>query len=93
VPVDGENAPPFGASPVLYVRDNGIGIEPRHFDLVFKMFKRLHGRDEFGGGSGAGLSIVQKLVEQHHGRVWVESTPGTGSTFCFTLAADRTEIP
>lgn len=93
VPVDGEKAPAAGASPVLYVRDNGIGIEPRHFDTVFKMFKRLHGRDEFGGGSGAGLSIVQKLVVQHRGSVWVESTPGTGSTFYFTLAADRPENP
>jgi len=93
VPVDGEKAPATDASPVLYVRDNGIGIEPRHFDLVFKMFKRLHGRDEFGGGSGAGLSIVQKLVDQHRGSVWVESTAGAGSTFYFTLAAGRSENP
>jgi len=92
VPLAGETAAAAGSSPVLYVRDNGIGIEPRHYELVFKMFKRLHGRDEFGGGSGAGLSIVQKLVEQHHGSVWVESTLGTGSTFYFTLAADLPEI-
>ena len=71
--------------PVFFVRDNGIGIEPRHFDIVFRMFKRLHGRDAFGGGSGAGLTIVQKLVEQHRGSVWLESTPGAGSTFYFTL--------
>ena len=69
------------------MRDNGIGIEPRHFDLIFKMFKRLHGRESFGGGSGAGLTIVQKLVEQHHGTVWLESAPGTGTTFYFTLCA------
>lgn len=73
--------------PVFFVRDNGIGIEPRHFDLIFKMFKRLHGRESFGGGSGAGLTIVQKLVEQHHGTVWLESAPGTGTTFYFTLCA------
>jgi light-regulated signal transduction histidine kinase (bacteriophytochrome) len=73
--------------PVFFVRDNGIGIEPRHFETVFKMFRRLHGREAFGGGSGAGLTIVQKLVDQHRGSVWLESTPGAGSTFYFTLGA------
>lgn len=73
--------------PVFFVRDNGIGIEARHFDLIFKMFKRLHGRTAFGGGSGAGLTIVQRLVEQHDGTVWLESTPGKGTTFYFTLSA------
>jgi light-regulated signal transduction histidine kinase (bacteriophytochrome) len=79
---------PEGVSglPIYYVKDNGIGIPVRHFEQVFKMFKRLHGRDEFGGGTGAGLTIVQKLVERHHGRVWLESTPGTGTTFYFTLS-------
>jgi len=71
---------------IFYVKDNGIGIPARHFDQVFKMFKRLHGRDEYGGGTGAGLTIVQKLVELHHGRVWLDSTPGEGSTFYFTLS-------
>jgi two-component system, chemotaxis family, sensor kinase Cph1 len=72
---------------VYFVRDNGIGIAPRHFDQVFKMFKRLHGREDFGGGAGAGLTIVRKLVERHSGLVWLESTPGEETTFFFTLSA------
>lgn len=71
---------------VFYVRDNGIGIAPRHFDQVFKMFKRLHGREEFGGGTGAGLTIVRKLVERHQGQVWIESVASEGSTFFFTTS-------
>jgi len=74
---------------IYYVQDNGIGIPARHCEQVFKMFKRLHGRDEYGGGTGAGLTIVQKLVERHHGRVWLDSTPGEATTFYFTLAAQE----
>lgn len=70
---------------IYYVRDNGIGIEKKYLTQVFQMFKRLHGRDEFGGGVGSGLTIVKKLVERHHGCVWVNSTHGQGSTFYFTL--------
>jgi light-regulated signal transduction histidine kinase (bacteriophytochrome) len=73
------------AGPVLYVRDNGIGIPERHHDTVFRIFKRLHGRDQYGGGTGAGLTIVRKIVERHHGRVWIESAPGGGTTVLFTL--------
>ena len=69
----------------FYVRDDGIGIALRHFDQVFRMFKRLHGRDEYGGGVGAGLNIVEKLVQRHGGMVWVQSAEGVGSTFYFTL--------
>ena len=72
---------------VFYVRDNGIGIEERHRERVFMMFKRLHARDAFGGGSGAGLAIVKKLVDQHQGRIWFESVAGVGTTFYFTLEA------
>ena len=70
---------------IFYVRDNGIGIDPRHKDRVFLIFKRLHAQDAFGGGSGAGLTIARKMVEQHHGRVWFDSALGEGSTFYFTL--------
>ena len=71
---------------IFYVRDNGIGIDMRHRERVFVIFKRLHPRDAFGGGSGAGLSIARKLVEQHDGRIWFDAEPGVGSTFYFTLA-------
>jgi signal transduction histidine kinase len=71
--------------PVFYVRDNGIGIPEKHQEAVFRIFKRLHSRDKFGGGTGAGLTIVKKIVERHHGRIWLESSPGKGTTFYFTL--------
>jgi light-regulated signal transduction histidine kinase (bacteriophytochrome) len=70
---------------VFYVRDNGIGIDPKHSKQVFKMFKRLHGRDAYGGGTGAGLTIVKKLVERHRGQVWLDSKLGEGTTVYFTL--------
>ncbi len=70
---------------VLYVRDNGIGIPEKHQGAVFRIFKRLHGRDAYGGGTGFGLTIVKKIVERHAGRIWVESSLGEGTTFCFTL--------
>ena len=71
--------------PVLYVRDNGIGIPRRHHMAVFRIFKRLHGRDKFGGGTGAGLTIVKKVIERHHGEIWLESDVNSGTTFYFTL--------
>jgi chemotaxis family two-component system sensor kinase Cph1 len=74
-----------GGHTVFFVKDNGIGIDARHFEQVFRLFKRLHGREEFGGGIGAGLTIVQKLVQRHGGQIWLESTLGVGSTFYFTL--------
>ena len=73
-------------TPIFYVRDNGIGIAEKHLDSMFRIFKRLHGRDKFGGGTGSGLTIVKKIVQRHGGRMWVESTVGEGTTFYFTLA-------
>ncbi|MEO0739975.1 MAG: ATP-binding protein [Bacteroidota bacterium] len=70
---------------LLFVRDNGIGIRPRHFEAVFGIFRRLHGRDQYGGGSGAGLTIVRRIVERHGGVVWVTSDFGEGSTFFFSF--------
>lgn len=70
---------------VIHVKDNGIGIAPEHRNLIFQIFKRLHGRDQFGGGIGAGLTIVRKIVERHGGTIWVESETGIGTTFSFTL--------
>jgi len=82
------NAPAEAAGKMIfYVRDNGIGIEQRHFELVFRLFKRMHGRDDYGGGVGAGLTIVQKLVQRHGGQVWLDSNIGIGTTFYFTLSS------
>jgi signal transduction histidine kinase len=74
----------------VYVRDNGIGIAREYHEEVFALFRRLHSPKEFEG-SGAGLTIVRKIVQSHGGRIWLESEPGRGSTFYFSLPPAATE--
>lgn len=72
----------FGSN-VIYVRDNGIGIEHEFQQKIFEIFTRLHSHQEYGGGSGAGLTIVRRMIERHNGKVSVESEPGEGTCFYF----------
>jgi PAS domain S-box-containing protein len=74
---------------VYFVRDNGIGIEPKNLEAIFKIFRRLHAKDAYGGGTGSGLTIARKIITQHGGYIWAESQgKGQGTTFFFTIPAD-----
>jgi chemotaxis family two-component system sensor kinase Cph1 len=78
---DGSSLSPIA----FYVRDNGIGISRSHHENVFRIFKRLHAREDWGGGAGVGLTIVRRIIERHGGRIWLESEVDAGTTFYFTL--------
>ncbi len=72
---------------VVSVHDSGMGINPEYAERIFGLFKRLHGKEI--PGTGIGLTICRRIVEMHNGRIWVESEPGQGSRFCFTVPQEQ----
>jgi two-component system, chemotaxis family, sensor kinase Cph1 len=76
----------------IAVRDHGIGVPAEHHETIFELFRRLHPRDAYGGGSGAGLAIARRLAERQGGELWLDqSTPDAGSLFCIAVPLPSVE--
>jgi signal transduction histidine kinase len=84
IPVVRVSAEVQGNTAIFAVTDNGIGMDPAQAERIFQPFHRLHGEEEYPG-TGIGLAVCERIIEQHGGRIWAQSTPGQGSTFRFTL--------
>ena len=79
-----------GGQKVFFVRDNGIGIEKHYYQKIFEIFQRLPAGKKIGEGTGVGLTIVKRIIEHHGGKIWLDSEPGKGTTFYFTLKDKET---